>query len=270
MSGNKHFKPAVLGQEGIKPSTVPTVVGSTFGRPKSTPHKANAQQAIAQSMPERRTSRSSGSSVSASASTTGSRRQAEFVNNWLFTPKILPRESWSSLGDGWWQVTPTGSGLTTRFGLHSVIESAYAQSFMCLYEPRSQEASLACLSATPEYNLEIHAKIQAKVHNGIISKAHQNFQIVFAFKNPFDYCSVRCDAHAQVWQLIHTIGTEDVLIADVEDGGIRLHTFYNLLLQIRCNSVSLDVNTLPLFTNIRIPNLDNVGGLMGLVSKVCI
>lgn len=267
---NRFPRQSTLHHEGIRPASSSTIAGSSFGKATSSPYRLNAQQA-AQSRDNyaRRDGTGKCAGGSSAADALASRRQSvDSIFRLISTvPQCLPQNSWIGLGEGWWQVTPLGTGETTRYGLHSVVESVAGQVYMCLYQPRSREAAIACTSTTPEYNLELSCKLQTKVHDGCIDKQHLNCQIVFSFKSSSNYCSVVCDAKTKTWKLIHRMGGNDFLIREIEQEDVKLHSFFQILLQVRGNSMSLDANGSPIFTNIRIPDVDNLGGIMGLMSK---
>ena len=211
-----------LAKEGIRASNAPSIVGSSFGKASSTPHRASAHQ---KAPVLRKVSNSSSSS----------RNAGDFGQSSRF---FLSRPDWIALGEGWFQCTPMGTGTVTRFGLHSVLESSsFRQLFVCLYEPRSPIAVQACTSHNPEYDLELFAKLQSKSFSGSTAtttseRRSQNFTVIFAFKSVNDYCALRCNGEAQTWSLLRTIGESEFALAEVEDASIRTHVFSHLLIQV--------------------------------------
>lgn len=242
-----------LKREGIQSVSTRVVPGSEFGRP--VPRYKSTDNEI---INEKRHSK-------------GTVKNSDMPNSHV--KLFLDRESWISLGEGWHQVTPVGTGSTARAGLHSVVESISALPFACLYIPRSQAAYQASLGVNPEFDLEVHVKLmlpQVK-HTGL-QKPKTNslqFQIVFAFKSSNDYCFVQCDSLNQCWNLVHYNDIQGYsLLGQVADGGIKPNVFYIVLIQIRGNSVSIDINGNPLFTGVKMHTTVGLGGLMGLLALV--
>lgn len=231
-----------LAKEGIVPVKFQSAhIGLKF-RPK--PSILQSDQDRMQLTPERRLSSLAGRNLDA----VDSKR--------LF----LARSRWISLGEGWFQCTPVGSGKSSHAGLHSVIESSAGQIYLCVYEPRSIEASQACVSSAPRYDLEV----SAKVIKDVTTARKQQFQINFAFKSPTDCLSVILDCIAQKWQLLRITENNESVITEVSDLEVKPNVFYTLLLQIRCATVSVDVNGIPLFTSVKIPDMVELGGLVGV------
>ncbi len=174
---------------------------------------------------------------------------------------ILPRSHWASFGDGWMQATPDDSGKRTKYGLHSVVESATRKTYVCCYEPQTEEGYSTLMGEFPQYDVEISAKAMR-----LRDDASAEFCILIGFQSPSRLLYVRCDAVRRVWYLIlRSDGQEDVLRSLMLDS-IRPNTFYDLLIQVRGDSISLDVNTVPIFTAIRIPDGRPLTGLVGVVA----
>jgi len=110
-------------------------------------------------------------------------------------PIFLDRSDWISLGSGWFQTTPTGSGVSKKSGLHSVIESFPGKSYYCAYEPLTEEVSKACISNYPIYDCEVSAKIIREQGTKLLSQ----FQLVFAMKSTDDYYSLLLSASHKKW-----------------------------------------------------------------------
>lgn len=236
-----------LAREGIKPSLTPTFAGSNFGQAKSR-RASNDQQRSLGSATENRI-------------LTGTRKAASFVDDGAASPLHLQRSQWISLSDGWFQTTPMGTGSSSRAGLHSVIESSMGQLYMCLYEPRTREATQACSHDPPEYDLEVSAKCMKCKDVG--------FELIFAYKSPTDFAAVICDISTQQWRLVRTCGSQEMILAAIDATDLKLHTFYSLLLQIRGSSISLDINATPVFTSLRVQE-GSLTGLIGIKVKVII
>lgn len=248
-----------LAREGIKPATASSITGSKFGRASAAPHKARDQHSLQpqpEFIPDRRSS-------------IGASRAPAIVDEGTSSAQFLTRAQWIPLGDGWHQATPVGTGSTTRCGLHSVVQSSFGQSYICLYEPRTKEGMAACCSHTPEYDLEVHSKMQTRPSTGGMRiNSPGSFEIAFAFKTATDYYSVRCDGLSKSWMILRCFGDSETCIAQSYSDVIKPNIFLSMLLQVRGNSVSLDVNGLPVFTRVRVHDSDSLSGLMGFIAKV--
>ena len=182
------------------------------------------------------------------------------TNNALMA--YLPRSKWILLGDGWFQTTSAESGSSRRAGLHSLVDSP-ENPYLCVYEPRTRATSESMLSDTPEYDLEVSCKSVRENRLDASTKRPHGFQVVFAFKSTRDFMSIKGNVSNMQWELCRTMdGTEHVLI-DATDNTLRSNTFYQVLVQVRRTTVSVDVNGAPVFTAHR--PLDMPGGLSGLV-----
>lgn len=149
-----------------------------------------------------------------------------------------------------------------------MIESAAKNIFVCIYEPRTKEVFSACTSQNPEYDLEVSAKIIYARLPTSKSNQHANFQIVVGMKNPLEYVAIRCDLSTQHWVLLCVKNGEESVEAEMSDSEIRPNIFFNLLIQVRGCSVSLDINGLPIFTAVRVVHGEPLSGLVGLIAKV--
>lgn len=246
-----------LVREGITPANSSAFAGSKFGRSSTRRYSASDQQKIDESMPRKIFS---------------TRKPSHITDSGTTSALFLGRKDWISLGDGWFQATPLGTGSSTRFGLHSVIESSLGQLYVCIYEPRTQLATDACISECPQYDLEVSAKTVSAKN----SPKLQCFEILFAFKSATDYMFLRCDVDAQQWSLCRNVDEEMTSLAiagaDKDNFGTELkpNLFYSVLIQVRNgNTVSVDVDGVPIFTAVRLPEPgSNCSGLMGLLAKV--
>jgi len=268
-------------REGVLPATLRVVPGSSFGRGTGSSLRGSDQQQ------ERR------------------RKSAVVPAGRLYTPLdpitsspylTLPRAEWINLGEGWFQATPvreTGAN-SSKCGLHSVIDGTAGLPFLCIYEPRSAEAIASCIHSS-EYDLEVSAKIVAvrptlrpassssrrpslmlseassssSSSSPSLSAAASNFQIIFAFQSFFDFLIVTCDVPTQSWILSRVRNGEETVLEQVCTNDIKPNLFYNVLIQVRGNFVSLDVNNAPVITGVRVAAGDEsqLGGFLGVLSR---
>eukprot|EP00603_Paraphysomonas_imperforata_P004636 CAMPEP_0114415378 /NCGR_PEP_ID=MMETSP0103-20121206/1880_1 /TAXON_ID=37642 ORGANISM="Paraphysomonas imperforata, Strain PA2" /NCGR_SAMPLE_ID=MMETSP0103 /ASSEMBLY_ACC=CAM_ASM_000201 /LENGTH=692 /DNA_ID=CAMNT_0001583563 /DNA_START=9 /DNA_END=2091 /DNA_ORIENTATION=- len=179
------------------------------------------------------------------------------------------RSEWLELGDGWYQTTPTGTGSTNRYGLHSVIDSSMGQIFICVYEPRTREGVQAVTADQPEYDLGLSVKSLKKQEKLSSSSAQgQHFDILFGFKSVTDFFSLTGDVSNQQWVLSRTNGQE-ISPLGVADMDIKANLFYDVLLQVRGGSISVDIDKVPIFTAVRFADTTggSLGGILGLLAK---
>jgi Cdc6-like AAA superfamily ATPase len=245
-------KKNTLQKEGIVSASHKFVVGSTHGQSKKY-HSKSAQE------------RSSDSERRPSITSLAKKSQ---LTDLISLNSFLPSSEWFSLGDGWYQTTKNDTGSSYRAGLHSIIEAMPGNIFMCIYEPRSTEALTSCTSNNPLYDLEINAKCIGKTTLLKHNTSSLSFHVVFAFKSTSDYYYVSCDIIKYKWTLSRIYGEDETILAESVDLNLKINIFYTLLLQIRGNTISIDLNNQPLFTSIRLSSEDEqLRGIVGLLSK---
>jgi hypothetical protein len=243
-----------LSREGISPANVGVFAGSTFGKPGNRKHSSNDQQKSHE--------------VASDLRKFPSRRPSHIRDQGSPSSIFLPRSQWISLGDGWFQTTPIGTGQCNRCGLHSIIESSLGQLFVTVYEPRSSIGVASCLSECPNYDLEISLKtIKAKN-----SPSLQCFEVLIGFQSATEYVTLGLNSELGQWTLSHVTGNETHVIGVVAASDIRPNIFYSLLIQVRDTLISIDVEGVPIFTSLRIPSPvsmagTSLSGLMGLLAK---
>lgn len=185
---------------------------------------------------------------------------------------FLPKSHWISLdsNETWWQITPNDSGHTNKCGLHSIIESnGFNKLFISLYQPMTIEAISSCVETSkPFYNFEVNAKIINETTKLMNKSMNTNFQIIFAFKSISDYMLITCSLLEQNWILSKVINGEETIISEYIDDNIKSNVFFNLLIQVRDNTLSIDVNATPLFTLFKFTDGSQLSGLFGVQAKV--
>lgn len=242
-------------KEGVQPFSVRVIAGSRVGRSGGSLHRPNAQQQAVGTThpPPHQPKASKKASV-----------LAPYSSDW-----VMPREEWLGLSEGWYQATPLQSGSTQLRGLHSVIDGSSApsgQPFLCIYEPRSIEVMTAC-AGTSEYDLEVSAKMMRGTDE-TVQVNRSLFQIVFAFKSARDFAVLTCDLTSKSWVLskIQKNGEESIL-GQIAGPDIKINQFYEILIQVRGNVVSIDVDSAPIFTMVRVGDVESLTGLPGVLAK---
>ena len=269
-------------REGVLPATLRVVPGSSFGRGTGGSLRGSDQQE------ERRKS---------ARPVVPLGRLYTPLDPITSSPRLtLPRAEWISLGEGWFQATPvreTGAN-SSKCGLHSVIDGSAGLPFLCIYEPRSAEAIASCIHSS-EYDLEVSSKIivvrptsrptssssrrpslllsetssSSSSFSSSLSAASSNFQIIFAFQSFFDFLVITCDMPTQSWILSRVHNGEETVLEQVCTNDIKPNLFYNALVQVRGNCVSLDINNAPVITGFRVAaGVEcQLGGFLGVLSR---
>jgi len=137
---------------------------------------------------------------------------------------------------------------------------------MALYEAKTRECFNACMSPCPSFNLEVHAKIIQNQRNVLKSN---NFQIIFGFKSITEYFTLTCEFLQKRWIISRLRDGEEIVIAETVDVNIKANLFYDILVQMRDNSLSIDINGLAVFTTVRFSDGLTLTGLVGVQAKVC-
>lgn len=241
-----------LAREGIAPANSSLFAGSQFAKSKGRRFSASDQQKASECLADK-------------VKLSFERKRSIYRDMGEPSTLFLPRSSWISLGDGWFQITPMGTGSSTRCGMHSLVESSLSQLYMCLYEPRSKEVHDSCTGEPTEYDIEASLK-SMRYSTG--TESYQ-FELIFAFKSPTDYFSLICDVSNGTWSLTRCLGSEKTTVLSCgASEEIKPNLFYSILLQVRGNTVSVDVDNVPIFTTARPPDAVNMSGLMGLLAQV--
>lgn len=190
----------------------------------------------------------------------------------------LPKKDyWIELGEGWFQ-TNADAGSIARCGLHSVVESNGNRLLSCMYVPRSKAAYQAINGENPEFDLELAVKFLQRENSGSSSSVSSSGSgssgtgipyVIFAMKSPDDFYAIKCDVARKLWLVIHVRKGEEIPMNHAVDESMRFNIFYNVLVQIRGSSVSVDINGIPLFTATRCSaDTKEFHGLVGLAVYV--
>lgn len=175
--------------------------------------------------------------------------------------QVLPQNEWKSFGDGWIQVTSSDSGQRTKFGLHTVIESNPRRVFLCCYVPFSDGAYHMMTGPSPNYDIEVAAKAMTLHANN-----PPEFIIILGFVSAVKHVRVRCSTAEKVWSLVvYNDGAEEI-IASVLAESIRTNVFYDMLIQVRGDCISLDVDGTPIFTAVKLPYASCLSGFVGVLA----
>ena len=177
----------------------------------------------------------------------------------------LDRISWLNLyGDGWLQVTPKASGHYTKTGLHNVIESYSGRTFAVLYEGQTTAASRVLLSSNPEYDLEVFGR--ALQDPSSLTSEHC-YRILLAFKSADDYMAIHVDSDRGRYMLVRCYSGDITVLAEESDSKLKVNVFSKILVQVRGNLITLDINESPVFTSVQVPTV--AAGLVGLWVRGC-
>ena len=210
----------------------------------------------------------------------GSDKKIKLEDQMFYKYVLMNPQYWSPLGNSWYQFTPQNSGNSSHCGLHTIIECG-KHIYGCLYEPQTTLGHMACITgnanaltqdqpaganvAGVEFNLEVSLKHMkaANVGSGII----------FGFKNIFNFCMLICDVPNKLWELVVVVEEHYNVIRESVDPNIKENAFQNVLMQIRNDCVSVDVNGRGVFTSVRmsvpgsVTATETLNGLLGVVCK---
>lgn len=173
----------------------------------------------------------------------------------------LPKQLWVGFGDGWSQLTGADSGKRTKYGLHCVIESAPRRAYVCCYVPHIPEVYNAVTSSFPQYDIEVAIKAM-KYGN---SKCG-GFNLLIGYQSAAQYLCIKCDTDQKVWSMAIKYSGGEIPLAVIPMDSLKSNCFYELLVQVRGDTISLDVNSSPLFTAVRIPDTLSIGGITGVLA----
>jgi katanin p60 ATPase-containing subunit A1 len=94
------------------------------------------------------------------------------------------------------------------------------------------------------------------------------FQILFSFQSSSTFMSLICDYATHSWILTSACGGVEDVLAQAIDLDIRCNQFYEVLIQLRGSTFSIDINGNPVFTSLRCPDgMTDLSGLPGLVAR---
>jgi hypothetical protein len=184
--------------------------------------------------------------------------------------QILDNESWTDIGDGWQQITPSSSGSISRCGLHSVVQSRINTYYGCLYVPRNPAAYNVAMGENPCYDLQVQLKHippeNARPQSN--SLGSEQIHVIFSYQHPQHYYILVCDFTQKIWSVVYYQGESSVVLHSFQDLTMKSHHFYTILIQIRGMKLSIDINSQALFTGVKV--MHDLSGLMGLASYVSI
>lgn len=195
------------------------------------------------------------------------------LDDFMFYKYVLTNpQHWNSLRNGWYQFTPHGSGNSSHCGLHTILECD-KHIYGCLYEPQTTLGHIACITgdsapgpagtnhAGVEFNLEVSLKHMKSANIGS--------GIIFGFKNIFSFCMLICDVGNRSWELVLVQDEQYQVVREYADSGLKENIFQNVLLQIRNDCISVDVNGKGIFTSVRMQatstHNEPLNGLLGVV-----
>jgi len=183
----------------------------------------------------------------------------------------IRQRSWISLDNGWFQLSPEGSGNYRRCGLHTLLESNNSTSyFSVLYTPRSRDISASLLSDMPSFDLEANFKIMKPTN---ISSSTKVFSVVFGYLSSSDYTSILMDIETNKIRIVETTSGAENRI-HYESNGLKLvwNVFSSFTLHIKQSHICLLLDSKLLYdSSIMTPNHSyRCKGLVGITTQVYI
>ena len=177
---------------------------------------------------------------------------------------------WISLGSSWYQITHANSGKCTPCGLHTVLECNHA---ICaiLYEPQSINCNNACVTGINSSSIEYDLHVSIKC----LPSSNVGCGIVFGFKNISNYCVLVCDIENKQWELGIVKDDTYLIVKESVDNSMKENIFQNVFIQIRNDTISVDVNDRIVFTSTRMHGSNTsltevvfLNGLVGIILHV--
>lgn len=130
---------------------------------------------------------------------------------------------------------------------------------------RSSEPSAASISAN-----SVFGKLQKDqdAEAATISKTIPSMQIIFSLKSMEEFMFLVLEVSTQTWTLGYTSSAGVTILNQVVDDDIRSNQFYNVLIQLRGPTLSVDINNVPVFTSVRAPpEMEGLGGYPGILAR---
>jgi hypothetical protein len=119
--------------------------------------------------------------------------------------------------------------------------------------------------AQPEYDLEVAVKMISDPSGARRTAA----SIIVSFESPENFLALTVDALQKTWTLCWVCGGPSELatiLNEVEEPSIRAGAFYSVLIQVRAGAISVDINSIPVFTAVKIPEAASKGSLVGVLA----
>lgn len=234
-----------------------------------------------------RSKNASGRASGASSSASGGRSKAGRSSRRIPVPKrrVLADqgETFRPLGSGWVERTMDGEWI--RSGLHTQMEADTPSWYgvLCLvcradgspthpaplshfryiatYEPTSTSAQPGVAAVEEgQVNIEIAVKSVRPTDAG--PDPASAFHIVVGYRGPSDFYMVVGDVRAQEWRVQHVDGT---VVSRVADTSMKQDIFFNLVILVRGDKISVDANGTSVFGRVMLPE----GGLKGDIGVAC-
>ena len=175
---------------------------------------------------------------------------------------------WISLGSNWYQITRANSGKCTSCGLHTILESNQSV-YALVYEPLSVNCNNACVTGVNSSSIEYDFNVSVKC----MQSSNSGCGVIFGFKNVSNYCVLVCDVDNKQWELGVVKDDSYLIIKESSDTAIKENSFQNIFIQVRNDTVSVDVNDKIVFTNTKMHHTSMVdivylNGLVGIILQV--
>ena len=242
-------------------------------------------------------------SSSKASSNEGAGNATAYLKQSIFLPSLsyyaglgylLERDEWVPMNGGWYQISAASSGSFSKLGMHQIVEnSCYSPDgapYVALYIPRNDEIRDACLERSPYCDLEVGVKIiqssephqGSSLSNSVFHKLRSDrdeenvttsavvpsMTIIFSMKSPEEYMFLAGEVQSQTWTLGYSCPDGVTILNQLVDKELKGNIFFAVLVQLRGSSLSVDINSVPVFTSVRLPHaLSSFGGYPGVVAR---
>ena len=198
-----------------------------------------------------------------------SNRSQGKANITSFDYEEIRQNTWISLDNGWFQLSPEGSGNYRRCGLHTLLECNNQISiYSILYTPRSREMNSTLLSDMPSYDMEANIKVM-KPSN--MTSSIRVFSIIFGYLSSSEYTSIKLDIENNKVIIVETLSGEDHFIYELNGLKLVWNLFSLITLQIRSSHILLILDSNIIYdSSVMTPNHPHrCKGLIGITIQVC-
>ena len=178
-----------------------------------------------------------------------------------------------NLRNGW--IKRGGKGAFHSLGAHVQVEGGRPGSGLCVhtFEPYSGEDDIAECLRCGFYNLAVSVRVP-KASKVLRKDEARGFAIVFGYRGPHRFFTLTANLLTHVWALERhagAVGGTTALPSCIQSHyqppsgstAASAPTRFRILLQVRGDSVTVDVNNTPYFTSVRAPGVTHGSPMAG-------
>jgi hypothetical protein len=113
----------------------------------------------------------------------------------------------------------------------------------------------------PSYEIEVSSKAMT-----LHEKNAPEFIIILGFTSAVRHVRIKCSTAERTWSLVVYRDGQEEFITQVYIESIRTNVFYDILIQVRGDLITLDVDGMPIFTNVKLPYPSCLSGFVGVLA----